>query len=614
VDVELLRPEQPRALLFREARIASQGIGDEAAVETVCRLLGGLPFALRLAGVLLRGRENGFGSLAELLKQRGAVSVLSVEGIPLVDYRDNLPLTLRALLAENWDTLPDSRPEKEILKALACLPESEDVRVGLLRHLVECSPDPLGFRDSFQIALDELFDRNLLERPDPDHVRLHALLHEYVRGQVNDDLAATLAERAASKLCDPHYVARWDRSAFLTLRHDLQILKTIAVNADEARDRLHRLQVLLQFGGVHLTRGLDLLQLLYQRALIACDNGVVQAIDGVLAQYAEPWLRCVWSTDSTDPARPRWEKHPYAHADRVLTCAISADGRVALSGAQDGTLRLWSAGTGECQALLLPACSGRIVTCALSADGNTVLAWLENGAVQMWNGADSQWETIVPRQRGSVWPGSHHVWARGALSTDERTALLGLEDGTVQVWDVRSRKCRGVLRGHVGLIRGCALSNDGTLALSGSVDRTLRLWNIASGKAEGEAKAVLHGHEGPVWTCALSADGTVALSGAGDGTARVWDTATGECRMVLAGHGSGFVWACGLSGDGRTAVTGSTDRAVRIWDTASGVCEVVMPIDGLMTCALSTDGRRAFAGDVHGNVSLFEVVRPWVLS
>jgi WD40 repeat protein len=120
---------------------------------------------------------------------------------------------------------------------------------------------------------------------------------------------------------------------------------------------------------------------------------------------------------------------------------------------------------------------------------------------------------------------------------------------------------------------------------------------------------VLKGHEAWVWACALSADGQVALSGSSDRTARVWDTASGTCRAVLKGH-EAWVLACALSADGQVALSGSFDRTVRVWDTASGTCRIAMQVDGLISAALSSDGRYALAGDVLGNLSFFEVILP----
>ena len=71
-----------------------------------------------------------------------------------------------------------------------------------------------------------------------------------------------------------------------------------------------------------------------------------------------------------------------------------------------------------------------------------------------------------------------------------------------------------MLRGHHGVVRGCAFSPDGTRLVSASTDDTLKLWDAASG-AE---LATLRGHTESVLGCAFSPDGTRILSAGADKT------------------------------------------------------------------------------------------------
>ena len=146
------------------------------------------------------------------------------------------------------------------------------------------------------------------------------------------------------------------------------------------------------------------------------------------------------------------------HSHGVNAVALSPDGRTALSGGGDGTLKLWDVATGK------------------------ELRTLSAHSIRSFFGLN-----II----NSV-----------AFSPDGRTALSGSEDDTLKLWEVATGKELRTFSGHKDYVFAVAFSPDGRTALSGSRDETLKLWELATGKE----LRTFRGHSAFVRSVAFSPD------------------------------------------------------------------------------------------------------------
>ncbi|HOD82646.1 MAG: translocation protein TolB [Planctomycetes bacterium ADurb.Bin126] len=283
------------------------------------------------------------------------------------------------------------------------------------------------------------------------------------------------------------------------------------------------------------------------------------------------------------------------HTDNVWSFSWSPDGRLALTGSFDKTVRVWEVESGRFLRML-DGHAQRVRSVAWSPDGRLALSGSLDATVRVWDVESGRWLRVLGGRTIGVWS--------VAWSPDGRRALSGADDKTVRVWDVKSVCCLWVLEGHTDEVNSVGWSPNGRLALSGSADNTVRVWDVESGRC----LRVLEGHTGGVWGVAWSPNERLALSGSADNTVRVWEVESGRCLRVLEGH-TGAVNSVAWRPDGRFALSGADDRSVRVWEVESGRCLRVLEghESRVRTVAWSANGRRAFSGDVKGGMRVWDL-------
>jgi WD40 repeat protein len=322
----------------------------------------------------------------------------------------------------------------------------------------------------------------------------------------------------------------------------------------------------------------------------------------------------------TRPLGPAVEIHKplrllEGHARGVQSVAFSPDGRRAVSGSQDGTVRLWEVETGK-QERKFEGHSQSVECVAFSSDGRRVLSGSGDGVALCWEADDG-------RELGFCSAHAHAVTSLGSapgglfVTSSERDPVLRLwqlpELGKAPLPALELAPNAAppptapneVVRfaGHRNGVSCVAVSPDGRQVLTGSglcdmdgqiangSENELRLWDVQTGQ---ELRR-FRGHTKPVLGVVFSRDGKQALSGGLDGTVRWWDLAGG--RELRAISNLGEVRVVAWLGEGRTALAGNNAGLVRILDVAEGkVVREFAKVGTVWDLALSPDGRRIVVG------------------
>ena len=281
------------------------------------------------------------------------------------------------------------------------------------------------------------------------------------------------------------------------------------------------------------------------------------------------------------------------HKRSVNSVAYSRDGGFIVSGADDGTVRIWDTRTGE--EMMSPLRSGtnddRILSVAVTSNGDRVASTSYDGHdICVWNLLAGN---IAPQR---LIGHSAGVWSV-AFSPDDSFLASASRDTTVRLWKVATGQQLAVLRGHTDEVDVVAFAPDGELLASGSSDNTIRLWYGTTGEP---ARMHLIRHSVSIISVCFAPEGTKLAAGCGDGTIRLWDPQTGREIAAIDNCHFGLVYSVQFSPDGKSLVSAAYDHTARLWTWQDDEAEpslvfLIGHTDSVRSAVFSPDGKYIFS-------------------
>lgn len=290
----------------------------------------------------------------------------------------------------------------------------------------------------------------------------------------------------------------------------------------------------------------------------------------------------------------------------VLSIQPSPDGRFVLAAGNSrhmaDEISVWNLGEHK-QVALCDHKSGGFghVFCAKFSDsGRLLLTTATDGIVRVWNPlTGEEVQQIQSDRKGAT--------ISASFSPDEQRIAAGGVDGVVRILDVASGKVLLAAGGHEDAIRHLAFSGDGKFVASASNDCTARIWDSAAtiitarfragdddilaigldstssqmvigsknckayivDLVTGALKSELIGHQGPVTSALLTPDGSFAVTGSKDQSARVWNSKSGQLIHAYNCHKTA-VNSIAIDSTGSIAASGDDGGVLRVWSVASG--------------------------------------------
>jgi WD40 repeat protein len=572
VQAERIVPMSTAEALDLLGHFAGRAVHAEPeAARQVCEQCGHLPVFLRVAGAAVQSDEfRTFAAYSRELAARGLASI--------AEFDQNAA----AIFELSWQRRTPQ--EREALLALALFPGG-DCGANYLQIWLKVDA-ALARR-----ILVRLSNFSLLEPAAGERFGMHDRKREFLLAKLGDH-RAELMRRTLECWTDWEFVECEFREVGIDrlVEEYVNLDKTTVAKPSAFIEWLHFIR-----GRTHVLA--EHPDLFFQEAFNQPKEGVLSSTAQARAANGncpESWLE--WLNRAKEFTPPACLQVLTGHTQCVRGVALVDNGRQAISGSDDGTVRVWDLATGTCTAVLAGHTSG-VSSVAVDAAGRRALsAGYPDNTVQVWDLATGTCIAVLAGHTG--WVTSVAVDAAG------QRAVSGSKDNTVRVWDLSTGTCTAVLEGHTGAVRGVALDAAGQRAVSGSEDNTVRVWDLSAGTCT----AVLEGHTNSVTSVAVDAAGRRAVSGSYDNTVRVWDVATGICTAVLQGH-TDSVYSVALDAGGRRAVSGPDERTMRVWDPATGTCTAVLEghTNAVFSVAVDAAGRRAVSGSYDNTVRVWDL-------
>jgi len=285
----------------------------------------------------------------------------------------------------------------------------------------------------------------------------------------------------------------------------------------------------------------------------------------------------------------------------VKALAVSSDGKTIFSGSFDYSMMSWDVSNPASPSNLqrITDNDGAVNAVVALPDGRHAVTGSDDGMVR-----------LVDLETGSevhVFRGHEHKVVGLDVSPDSSMVASASWDRTVRIWSLAEKREMHVLKGHRNTVNAVVFSSDGKSVFSTGADGTIQSWRVS----DGEQMRVIYKHGWGINVLATLPGGRELAFGALNGTAAVIDVETGEIthelaqrerpilsvalsplhKLIAFGGGDGIVsvhdmsdwtpvklldnpygpiWALAFSGDGDALYLGGLDDTVHYWQFRPG--------------------------------------------
>jgi WD40 repeat protein len=227
------------------------------------------------------------------------------------------------------------------------------------------------------------------------------------------------------------------------------------------------------------------------------------------------------------------------HTSAVTTLAWDVTSTsLASAGNENGSVLVWKALQGKQEAVHMGQ-RGKVLSLTwpdpraitwTTPPANVILSGAEDGTVQLWDAGSGKTITTYAG-KGSV---------RALLYSSLDRVLLAGDDHVIRHWEIfadgDTLPTPATYEGHTGAINALTWVEENNIFASAGDDGTVRVWSSRSGNNQSSASPTLtyRGHRGSVYT--VVAYKGLLISGGQDHVVQIWRFDTGRLLYTYSGH------------------------------------------------------------------------------
>jgi WD40 repeat protein len=609
-----------------------------------------LPLAIAMIGARVRG------SAEELYRQLNRLQKSSLNLIEQHYPEYQYPHLLRAIEVSVEMLVQDSIPElRERYLDFTAFPEDTSVPPAVLRTMWRARD---ATEDRTTDALERLVDLALLRREENGWFSLHDLQRDYLQNVTQNSVGqahARLVDAYSVIAPNGRHTVKADGYYYEHLLWHLRQggrtteLRALLFDLNWLTARLKATDLPGLVGDYALCPEDEEVRLVQQALSLSADaigddtGQLPGQLVGRLASFSNPCIRRL-----VDAAR-NWRSNAWllplnpnlnppgsgllrtlrGHTNRVTALAISADGRRAISGSADTTVRIWDLDSGR-MLRTLRGHTAEISFLILTADGRRAISTSEDQTLRVWDLESGREVRLVPIGEGTSNIKAVVTDAYGRIAV----VLSTPNQDRLDVWNLESGQKLHSLQPHGKYVTSVEISADGRWARSfaslkvreellynisegcnyseefftdAPAEEAVRLWDLKTGQTLPNVPEVVTVKKSQSET----PDGRRGLS-AEDSIIRLWDLECSRTAPTFKGSAE-VISTVAFNRVGRRVITASLNGTICLWDSNTKREPKTIHLNGVRAFALSADCRRIIVGCGGRNNSDVGELSVWLL-
>jgi len=239
-----------------------------------------------------------------------------------------------------------------------------------------------------------------------------------------------------------------------------------------------------------------------------------------------------------------------AHNKAIRQIAISPDGNLTASAADDKLVKIWNTDSGEL-IYTLEAHKSSVLSIAFSENGQFLFTAGKDKQIKWWNMTSGVMINSFKAHNGDI---------NQLISLADNKILSVSKDRSIKIHDAEKGTLEHSINTNPSPIMSASYNPKNGLLFIGDSTGKIGAYNLS----EGNMVAQYHNHQNVVSSLCLSDDGKYLLSSSADKTSCLWNLASETIEQTFNGHHDELSF-CSFGQDEKTIITTSLDSQIMVW-------------------------------------------------